>query len=116
MNIYKELDNFLKEEENSCEELLKEVLKEIQELKNLLQKENTKEYYTFVNRLKKEFERDFKQRIFPTIFYENQRYGINEKGFIYNKDNSKIIPAYKAFEIYKFLYRNRKNLSKFIQK
>ena len=36
MNIYKELDDFLKEEENSCEELLKEILKEIQELKNLL--------------------------------------------------------------------------------
>ena len=119
MDIYKQLDELLKEEAIECEQLIKEVIKEIKDLKKLLQQNkssNNNNYYKFVNQLRKSLKADVKNKIYPEIIYKNKKYGIDFNGYIYDKTTTNTLKAHQAFEIYEFLYKNRKNLSKFIKK
>ena len=116
MNIYKQLDNLLQEDNNSCQEQIDQILKELKEIKLILKKQDKTDYYKFVNRIRKELKADINNNIYPEILYKNKRYGIDFKGFIYDKSTNIDLKPQDAYEIYKFLYKNRKNLSKYIKK
>ncbi len=116
MNIYKQLDKLLEEESSDCQELMQQILKELKELKTLIKKQDKSDYYKFINRIRKELKADIKNNIYPEITYNNKTYGIDFNGFIYDKQTSKTLKPQDAYDIYKFLYRNRNNLSKFIKK
>jgi len=125
MNVYEQLQKMI-EQENS-QDTLKEILAELREIKKLLSKEyaNTKqkrynkksqEYYDFVYKLRKELRADVNNNKFPEISFNNQRLGINYKGWMYDKETTLELSAKEAFKVYEYLYENRDNLDNLIKK
>jgi len=116
MNIYDKIENMFKDElDLSNQEALKMILNELSEIKQILKfspkqykneykKTLPKEYFEFVRQFRLDMKEDRINGIFPEIEFEGLRLGINDRGFLYNKDTGKILPRYKAFEIYEKLY------------
>ena len=126
MNVYEQLQKMIEEDNNT--DTLKEILYELKEIKKLLSKKefaNTKQkrynkksqdYYDFVYKLRKELRADVNNNKFPEVNFNNQRLGVNYKGWIYDKETTLELPAKEAFKVYEYLYENRDNLDNLIKK
>jgi hypothetical protein len=121
-NIYKDIEKLLNPE-NDRPIWVDEILYELREIKSILTKSQTTtkkidkaDYYEFVKNLRDELKADIANDIYPEILYKGRKYGINFKGFIYDKEDSMDISTNEAFEIYNFLYKNRENLDRYIKK
>jgi len=127
MNLDQMIQNLLKEDKQNLiytdepPNWAKEILQELKEIKILLKKnrykktnDNKREYYNFVNTLRKKLRVYVKENKHPRIYYNNRYYGISEEGLLYNMHTLNNLPTYKAFEIFEFLYNNKDNLEKYI--
>jgi len=47
---------------------------------------------------------DVINNIYPTFYYQGEKYGVDFKGLLYNKDTLKIVSKDKAYQIYKHAY------------
>ena len=115
MNIYEQLNQLLEDKNQDCEELLKELLKEIKELNRTLKKQDKSKFYRFIHRFKKEFKTANKLEITKVLHYRGKTYTILQDGLIYTMPELNRINHKLANEIFKFLYKNSKNLQKFIK-
>ena len=118
MNIYDKIEAMFNDaNENLNEEMLQKVLDELSEIKQILKltpKEYKKEYkktlpddyFDFVNRFREEMKEDKINNVYPEMLFEGMRLGVNERGLLYDKDTNRVIPKYKAFEIYEKLYKH----------
>jgi len=83
MNIYEQLNQLLEDKNQDCEELLKELLKEIKELNRTLKKQDKSKFYKFIYRVKKEFKTANKLEVTKVLHYKEKRYTILQDGLIY---------------------------------
>lgn len=123
MTIYDQVQNLL----HTDEEIplwAKEIQKELSEIKELLQQSHhhlgkkshhDRDYFRFVERLREQMRADIADERYPEIDYFGQKLGINFKGWIYNKESTKALPAHEAFKVYRFLYKHKENLDKYIK-
>jgi hypothetical protein len=130
MKLDEMIQNLLKENptyDNTKPAWADEILKELKEIKILIQKSNynkkyyktspqKRDYYNFVNNLRKELKKEISNNVYTKIYYQKNYYGINKDGLLYNMHTLKELPTYKAYEIFEFLYNNRENLDKYIIK
>jgi len=122
MNIYDQVEKMLESEEVRPK-WAEEILKELHEIKDLLH-QNTpskkpyhdRAYYKFVNAFREQMRADITQDIYPEINYFGQILGVNFKGFIYDKESTKTLPAHKAFQVYRYLYENQDNIERYIKR
>ena len=119
MTIYDQVEKLLSSEDDRPK-WADEILYELREIKSVLKNRNQKEprdkaYFKFVNELRKKMRASIAVDNYPEIYYNNRVLGINFKGWIYDKENTKVLPAQEAFEVYKFLYNQRNNIDKFIK-
>ena len=116
MNIYEKIENFVKEE-NERPSWVDEILYELREIKRLIKNSNEQKqkYYKFVDHLKKTFKEALQKGNSIEIEFYGGIYSINLKGYIYDVVTKKEVDAQKAFEIFHFLYYNKKNLSRYIK-
>jgi len=74
-----------------------EILEELKEIKKDLKSQQTKinnidkNYYEFIKYLRKRLRADVQNDYYPTLIYNNKRYGINFDGLIYDKQDLKVI-------------------------
>ena len=116
MNLYEQLQKLI-DAENS-KDTLKEILKELREIKKLLIEQNRsdpKAYYNFINNIRKEFKTYIDKNIFPEIIYKDRPLVLNHKGHIYDKKSNLELPANEAFKVFRYLYKNKDNLDKLIK-
>ena len=97
-----------------------EILYELREIKTVLKNNNRKQprdkaYFEFVNNLRQKMRASIVDGIYPEIYYQDKVFGINFKGWIYDKESTKVLPALKAFEVYRFLYNQQENIDKFLK-
>jgi hypothetical protein len=130
MNLDEMIKNMLNETpsyETNKPKWAQEILNELKEIKLLIKKNNynknyyktspeKRDYYNFVNNLRKELKADVANNIYPKIYYNKTYYGINKDGLLYNMHTLNELPTYKAFEIFKFLYNNRDKIDNYITK
>jgi len=99
-----------------------EILYELKEIKTLLKESSKaksksyrdKAYFDFVNMLRKKMRADIINGNYPEIDYHGRKLGINFKGWIYDKETTKSLPAQEAFEVYRYLYTRQDNIDKFV--
>ncbi len=117
-SVYEQLDKLLSDNKQRPP-WVDEILFELKEIKTLLKKQQdrrySEDYFKFVENFKKRLKNNLVDGKYPEIYFKGKNYGINLRGFIYDKETSQDIPAKDAFEIYYFLYKNKKNLEKFIK-
>jgi len=133
MKLEEEIEKLIAQTENvTYDNNTQDIIKELQEIKSYLKKialslekqskDNkksyfkNKQYYDFVNKLRKELKPDVENNIYPEIIYQTRRLGIHLNGYLYSKETLKKLTAQEAFEVYRFLYENRYNLDKYIRK
>ncbi len=124
MDISKHIEKLLESQDSTSDELLKEILIELKEIKLLLKKQNTtlknnsyfknQEYYDFINTLRKKLKANINKNIYPEIYYKDKILGIDNRGYLYDKKTTNNLTARDAFEVYKFLFKKRDNLEKYI--
>jgi len=115
MNIYEQLNQLLEDKNKDCEELLKELLQEIKELNRTLKSQDRGKFYKFIYKIKKDFKESNKLEIKKTLFFNNNQYTILNDGLIYTLPELKKVHHQLAKEIFNFMYKNSKNLQKFIK-
>ena len=113
MDIYQKIDEFLGEEifkEEMKEDVLKEVLFELREIKALLAKKTKKlpkDYYDFVNEFRSKFKEEPINGKYPEFRFNGKLLAINEKGLLYNKQTKRILSTNEAFSVFEALYERR---------
>jgi hypothetical protein len=130
-NIYKEIEAIFDEEfDQKPPAWANEMMNDIKEIKTLLQTQNQQQikiqsqlntqhqtikridqnFYNFIKEFRKNMKANVDRNIYPTLHYNNKRYGINFKGLIYDKEDLHILPKSEAFKIYEFAYEKRNYL------
>ena len=117
-NIYEQIDKMLHSDE-SKPAWADEILQELKEIKALLKNKPQKakrdrEYFKFVNKLRERMRADMNSGKYPEIYFQGKTLGVNFKGHIYDKADTKALPAHEAFKVYRFLYQNQDRLDKYI--
>jgi hypothetical protein len=125
-NIYEQIDTMFSGENDARPLWACEILDELRELKGLLKSQNNQansmikpkhnfDKYDFVNRLREKLKPDVQNEIYPYIVYENNHYGVNLKGFVYNKTNyNETVTREKAFKIFDYIYSLNQDLDSLI--
>ncbi len=118
-NIYEQIDKMLNTDE-SRPAWADEILRELKEIKTLLNQHKPKkpkrdrEYFKFVDMLRERMRADIELGNYPEIYYQGKTLGINFKGHIYDKSDTKTLPSHEAFRIYRFLYENKDILENYV--
>jgi len=110
MDIFEKIDNMFEDENIS-----RDILNELKEIKNILKlggksynkeykKTLPKAYYRFVNKFRDEMAEDNRRGYFPEFFIDGIAVAINSNRLMYNKETGRLLPRYRAFEIYEKLY------------
>jgi len=124
MDIYQQIEKMLDGEKNRPK-WADEILKELFEIKNLLlqnssdrQNDQYKDvaYYKFIKSFRKQIQRDIANNLTIEVEYFGKKIGIDLKGFFYDLDSNKNLPAHKAYQIYRFLYENQDNIEQFVKR
>ena len=123
MRLQEEIEKLLKNQDETVNDLLIAILKELKEInKTLKQTSKTtynkkgRDYYNFINKLRKDLRADVDKNIYPEIIYNNKKIGVTFNGYLYDKETNNNLRAFEAYEIYDFLYKNRNRLNDFIIK
>ncbi len=122
MTIYEQIDKMLSQDSDRPK-WVDEILFELKEIKYILKNssktirkpQKDKAYFEFVNVLREKMRASITDGKYPEIYYQKRTLGINFKGWIYDKETSDVLPSYKAFEVYKFLYNQKENIDKFLK-
>ena len=119
MKLQEEIEKLLKNQDNTINDLLEEILKELKEINKTLKEKakpnyKNRDYYNFINKLRKNLKADVEKNIYPEIKYNNRRIGVTFNGYLYDKETNENLKAYEAYEIYDFLYKNKERLADFI--
>ena len=116
MDIYQKIDEFLEEEifkEEMKEDILKEILFELREIKALLAKKTKRlprDYYNFVNEFRNKFKEDPINGKYPEFKFNGKVLAINERGLLYNKETNRILSTNEAFRVYEALYERKEKI------
>jgi tRNA-dihydrouridine synthase len=125
MNIYEQIDKLFYEEKDDIPVWANNLITEIKNLKEILNNQKTvevvaplvqqkpqisREFYSFIKKLRNKMKADTYNNIYPEIIYKNKAYGINFKGLLYDKENLRIISKDEAYYIYKYVYNESKNI------
>jgi len=121
MTIYDQVEKLL-DSQSDRPKWADEILYELKEIKTILKEirktrakpYRDKAYFDFVDMLRKKMRADIANEKYPEIDYHGRKLGINFKGWIYDKETTKSLPAHEAFEVYRYLYARRDNLDKFV--
>ena len=119
MDIYQKIDEFLGEEifkEDIKDDVLKEILFELREIKSLLAKKTKKlprDYYDFVKEFRAKYKEEPINGKYPEFEFQGKLLAINERGLLYNKQNKRILSTNEAFGVFEALYEYK---NKIIQK
>ena len=124
MKLEEEINKLLQDQDETTTDLLIEILKELKEinktlkqkLKSTAKKRRDRDYYSFINRLRRDLRTDVDKNFSPEIKYNNKQIGVSLDGYLYNKKTNKNLRAFEAYEVFDFLYKNRNNLNEFITK
>jgi hypothetical protein len=120
MTVYDKVEQLLATESDRPK-WADEILLELAEIKSLLQKnrynkpKKDKDYFDFVHAFRDKMRADIASGNYPEITYKGRILGINFKGWIYDKGSNKSLPAYEAFEVYRFLYEHRNEIEKYLK-
>ncbi|MDQ7060892.1 MAG: hypothetical protein Q9M43_07025 [Sulfurimonas sp.] len=123
MDIYEKIDIMFSGEAEDKPKWADELFIEIQEIKSLLYElKNTKatdtrvtkntdrEYYNFVKQFRVNLSPDLRNNIYPTYHYQDLKLGVDSNGLLYNKETTKVLLRYEAFDAYKFAYNNQNSI------
>jgi hypothetical protein len=121
MTIYEQVDKMLNQDKERPL-WADEILTELKEIKQLLKNSSKREkkypkdkaYFKFVNDLRDKLRASIADNRYPEIIYNGRALGINFKGWIYDKSDSKVLPAHEAFKVYRFLYENKKDINNYL--
>jgi len=97
VNIYEEIDKLF-EEDDKLDKILKKLDEEAKERKR------EKEFLTFKKTFISRYKENPKDGFFPEFDYKGRTLGINYKGFLYYKDNKKILSPSKAQKVFEYLF------------
>jgi len=118
MNIYEKIDAIFSGEAEDKPKWAEEILTELQEIKILLQEQKkqkdikptvNRHFYAFIKEFRISMRADTINDIYPTYIYKNRKLGVDFKGLLYDKTNSKILSKDEAYRVYKHAYMNQNN-------
>ena len=128
MTIFEEIDRMFLDNDHDSNCNTKQILSELRDIKTIVQdikillnkkdrgrRKKSREYYRFVEALREKLYADIDKGIYPEISYDGRKLGVDAKGMIYDKSTQHLLPTYEAFEVYDFLYENRKDLADYIK-
>ena len=113
MDIYEQIDTIFSGEAENKPQWANEILSELKEIKVLLkeQKQTTqkidKNFYSFIKEFRVLMRADTTKNIYPTFNYDGRRFGVDFKGLLYDKENSKFLSTDEAYKVYKYAYNQR---------
>ena len=127
-SIYESIDRLYSQKEDITQpQWARELRDELQEIKVLLlelkdsqaskpapKRVKSRDYFKFVETLREKLKRDIPNDIHPELHYQNRRIGINQRGLLYDKERSRVIPRAEAFAIYDYYYEHSDEIDKFI--
>lgn len=118
MNVYDKIDTIFSQESSDMPEWASEILNELYEIKTLLKKEKqvkiyNSQYYDFIKEFRKSMQANIQNNYYPEIEHKGKKIGVNFKGLLYDKESSKLLSTSEAYEVYKKLYENSKNMVKY---
>ncbi len=119
MKLQEEIEKLLKNQDNTVNDLLEAILIELKEINKTLKEKpknsyKNRDYYNFINKLRKNLRADVEKNIYPEINFNNRRIGVTFNGYLYDKETNENLKAYEAYEVYDFLYKNKDHLADFI--
>ncbi len=116
-SIYNQIDNIFDNSQNSGDKiLLDDILNQLKEIKELLKTNNkpitpkesiSEDFYQFIKDFRKSLKADINKDIYPEVEYKGRKFGVNNRGLLYDKDTTRFISKQEAFKIYRYFYKNR---------
>lgn len=121
-SVYDKIDK-LYANDTDISTLAIEIRSELKEIKALLKDMNNprrnkyknKDYFTFVDELRKKLQADTEKEIYPELDYQGKRIGVNFKGFLYDKSTIKNVTSQEAFAIYEYFYTRKDEIDALIR-
>jgi hypothetical protein len=121
-SVYDKIDK-LYANDTDISVLANEIRSELKEIKALLKDMNNprrnkyknKDYFTFVDELRKKLQADTEKEIYPELDYQGKRIGVNFKGFLYDKSTIKNVTSQEAFAIYEYFYAKKDEIDELIR-
>lgn len=122
MDIYEKIDIMFSGEAENRPKWADDLLDELKEVKSLLlelkstQNLNVtannldRQYYNFVKQFRINLSPDLQNNIYPTYHYKNQKLGIDIKGLLYDKETTRTLLKYEAFDAYRFAYDHQNTI------
>jgi len=110
VNIYEKIDAIFSGEAESRPEWANEILSELRDIKELLNNTKESKKSLALNSFIKEFRISMKANSKNTLLYAGKELGVNFKGLLYDKSNSRILPKDQAFEVYKYAHIHQENI------
>jgi hypothetical protein len=114
-NFYKKMEKIFDENnfEEQNEDILKEILFELREIKALLSRKNKKmpkDYYKFVNDFREKLKENPYEGKYPEFKFNGRILAINQNGFLYDKNTNKLLSTSEAFMVYEKLFEKRNEI------
>jgi hypothetical protein len=111
-NFYKKMEEVFDENnfESQNEDILKEILFELREIKALLARKNKKmpkEYYKFINDFRDKLKENPYEGKYPEFNFNDRKLAINQNGLLYDKKTNKLLNTSEAFMVYEKLFEKR---------
>jgi len=115
-NFYKKMEKIFDESgfENQNEDILREILFELREIKALLARKNKKmpkEYYNFVNDFRKRLKENPDEGKYPEFNFRGRKLAINQNGLLYDKNINKLLSTSEAFMVYEALFEKKDKIN-----
>jgi hypothetical protein len=117
-NIYDQIEKIFQQDSDLPPAWAVELINEIREVKQLLQSRekprasNNLNFYAFVNQFRESMKANTEKRIFPEIQYNDHMIGVDNKGYLYYKENAQTLSRDEAFRVYRYLYENKDKVLK----
>ncbi len=118
MTINEKIEKIFAQESDNRPEWASELLKELKEIKLLLQqqkqeiqpqpKKHDYSFYDFLSKFRKSMMADVQNNIYPEIEYQGEKIGVNFKGYLYYKKDGKLLSRANAIKVYRNLYELKK--------
>jgi len=109
MNIYEKIDVMFSGEAEDKPKWADDILCELREIKLLLQerKKQDNNFYDFIRNFRNSMKADGVNNTYPTYYYRNKKIGVDFKGLLYDKMNSKLLSKSEAFKVYRYAYNQQ---------
>jgi hypothetical protein len=114
--IFNKIEKIFESESDEAPSWANDILNELKEIKKIITQTNKttkkidKNYYDFINNLRKTMKAYSTDNYFPRIKYKGRILGINHRGLLYDIATERILPKQEAFQIYYDLYKNKDKL------